>query len=143
MIADSLELDTRSDGLNYIITYTFNKKDCNLNIVDKIKNKKIPLTQCEDCFDIDIPTGLTNDELVKQGAYNSKLFYTVSTQDVSNDVINIKIEWEAYVMYGTINVGDKSYDFRAKTNYNILNEKTQDILNNVFKINTKKAKFVA
>jgi hypothetical protein len=143
MIADSLELDTRSDGLNYIITYTFNKKDCNLNIIDKIKNKKIPLTRCKDCFDIDIPTGLTNDELVKQGAYNSKLFYTISTQDVSTDVINIKIEWEAYVMYGTINVDDKSYDFRAKTNYNILNEKTQDILNDVFKIDIKKAKFVA
>ena len=143
MYCDALELNEINDDLNYMIVYTFNRKDIDLNLIEKVKDKKIPLADSKGCININIPQGLTNDDMIKEGAYNSKLYYVLSVQDVSDDVINLKIEWMAQIVTGKLYVKNEIIEFKSEVNYTALNDKTREILEDVYKVNVKKARFVA
>lgn len=137
MIFDSIEIDTKSDDLNYILNYTFKSKDVD---VSKIKeNIKIALPDSKPYFDVDLPNGMSKDEAESIGMYASTLSYTITTRDISNDMICVQIEWEPHVVYGTINYNDKVVDFKAECDYKSLNTKTQTMLKDIYGIDVKKA----
>lgn len=137
MMFDSIEIDAKTDDLNYILNYTFKADDVDTS---KIKeNIKFVLPDSKPYFNVDIPNGMSREEAESIGMFASTVSYTITTRDLTNDMKSVQVEWEPHVVYGSINYNDKVVEFKAECDYKALNSKTESLLNDVYGIDIKKA----